>query len=203
MMLAIVFFQPLEHSFVRFDDSVNSGVSVLCAVCFFFQLGNAPASDTGALRSSRSTTSTTLSYVRIPHFLFNSLNTIAMLVRQQDNDRAVRMIAGLGDLLLTYERLRESGIVPHWCINHGATTSMYFLDPEGASIAVWQAAAESKTDFLVKEPGSLSWNELMTRDPSKAMPFYKELIGWDYAAMPMEGVQQLAAFMKDFAAKNA
>lgn len=34
-----------------------------------------------------------------PHFLFNTLNTIATLVRKQDNDAAVRMLAGLGDLL--------------------------------------------------------------------------------------------------------
>ena len=34
-----------------------------------------------------------------PHFLFNTLNTIAMLVRASDNDRAVRMLAGLGSLL--------------------------------------------------------------------------------------------------------
>jgi signal transduction histidine kinase len=34
-----------------------------------------------------------------PHFLFNALNSIAMLARRNDNTRAVRMIAGLGDLL--------------------------------------------------------------------------------------------------------
>lgn len=34
-----------------------------------------------------------------PHFLFNTLNTISMLVRESDNDRAVRMLAGLGSLL--------------------------------------------------------------------------------------------------------
>lgn len=34
-----------------------------------------------------------------PHFLFNTLNTIAMLVRESDNVRAVRMLAGLGSLL--------------------------------------------------------------------------------------------------------
>jgi two-component system, LytTR family, sensor kinase len=34
-----------------------------------------------------------------PHFLYNTLNTIAMLVRESDNDRAVRMLAGLGSLL--------------------------------------------------------------------------------------------------------
>lgn len=42
--------------------------------------------------------------------------------------------AGLGDLLSTYERLRDTGIKPHWCINHGATTSMYFLDPDANQV---------------------------------------------------------------------
>jgi signal transduction histidine kinase len=34
-----------------------------------------------------------------PHFLFNALNTIAMLIRNRENDQAVQMVAGLGDLL--------------------------------------------------------------------------------------------------------
>ncbi len=34
-----------------------------------------------------------------PHFLFNALNTIAMLVRKEDGHAAVRMLAGLSDLL--------------------------------------------------------------------------------------------------------
>lgn len=34
-----------------------------------------------------------------PHFLFNTFNTIAMLVRQGRSDEAVEMIAGLGALL--------------------------------------------------------------------------------------------------------
>lgn len=34
-----------------------------------------------------------------PHFLFNALNSIAMLTRRNENTRAVRMLAGLGDLL--------------------------------------------------------------------------------------------------------
>ncbi len=38
--------------------------------------------------------------------------------------------ANLDDLLHTYERLRESGIKPAWCINHGPTTSMYYSDPD-------------------------------------------------------------------------
>ncbi|HTE47347.1 MAG TPA: histidine kinase [Gemmatimonadaceae bacterium] len=34
-----------------------------------------------------------------PHFLFNTLNTVSMLVRTNDGPGAVRMLAGLGDLL--------------------------------------------------------------------------------------------------------
>src|SRR5262249_52175152 len=34
-----------------------------------------------------------------PHFLFNALNAVAALVREEKNDDAVNMIAGLGDLL--------------------------------------------------------------------------------------------------------
>ena len=34
-----------------------------------------------------------------PHFLFNALNSIAMLTRKNESANAVRMLAGLGDLL--------------------------------------------------------------------------------------------------------
>src|SRR6266403_4462296 len=42
--------------------------------------------------------------------------------------------SSLRDLLLTHERLTEAGIQPYWAINHGPTTSLYFLDPDGNRI---------------------------------------------------------------------
>lgn len=42
--------------------------------------------------------------------------------------------AGLADLLETYERIKEEGILPYWCINHGPTTSMYYRDPDGNQV---------------------------------------------------------------------
>ena len=39
--------------------------------------------------------------------------------------------ATLGELLDTYARLKERGIRPFFCVNHGPTTSMYFRDPDG------------------------------------------------------------------------
>lgn len=38
--------------------------------------------------------------------------------------------AGLGDLLDTYVRLKETGIRPYWSVNHGPTTSLYYRDPD-------------------------------------------------------------------------
>ena len=64
----------------------------------------------------------------------------------------------------------------------------FFLDPEGASFAAWQATSEDGPGMRVGDPGSLSWNELMTRDPGKASDFYGKLAGWKFAPMPMGDV---------------
>ena len=40
----------------------------------------------------------------------------------------------LGELFGTYLRLKDLGIEPFWCINHGPTTSMYYRDPDGHKI---------------------------------------------------------------------
>ena len=39
--------------------------------------------------------------------------------------------ASMGELLDNYERLAARGIRPFRCINHGPTTSMYYVDPDG------------------------------------------------------------------------
>ena len=39
--------------------------------------------------------------------------------------------ANLGDLLATYERLKEMEVLPYWRIHHGITLSLYYQDPDG------------------------------------------------------------------------
>jgi catechol-2,3-dioxygenase len=39
-----------------------------------------------------------------------------------------------GQLANAYLRLRDQGIVPKTCINHGFTTSLYYLDPDGNEV---------------------------------------------------------------------
>jgi catechol-2,3-dioxygenase len=40
----------------------------------------------------------------------------------------------LDDLVAGYLRLKEQGIVPDHCINHGFTTSLYYFDPDGNEV---------------------------------------------------------------------
>jgi catechol-2,3-dioxygenase len=42
--------------------------------------------------------------------------------------------AGLDDLTDSYLRLKEIGIRPHRCVNHGVTTSMYYHDPDNNQV---------------------------------------------------------------------
>jgi predicted enzyme related to lactoylglutathione lyase len=53
----------------------------------------------------------------------------------------------------------------------------YFADPAGAVFAVWQAKEFSGAD-LVNEPGSLCWNEVLTRDAEAGKTFYPAVFGW-------------------------
>ncbi len=40
----------------------------------------------------------------------------------------------MDELLDNYARLREQGIVPHACLDHGMTMSFYYVDPDGNSV---------------------------------------------------------------------
>jgi catechol-2,3-dioxygenase len=55
--------------------------------------------------------------------------------------------ATLGDLLATYARLRDEGISPFWCVNHGPTTSMYFEDPDGNHVELQIDNFETEADI--------------------------------------------------------
>ncbi|HEV2029290.1 MAG TPA: VOC family protein [Candidatus Dormibacteraeota bacterium] len=52
-------------------------------------------------------------------------------------------------LLETYERLKGEGITPHASLDHGLTTSLYYVDPDGNSVELqvdnfgdWRASSE-------------------------------------------------------------
>jgi uncharacterized protein len=52
-----------------------------------------------------------------------------------------------------------------------------FADPTGAAFGVWQPRTFKGAD-LVNEPGSLCWNEVLTRDADTGKAFYPAVFGW-------------------------
>ena len=50
-------------------------------------------------------------------------------------------------------------------------------DPPGATFAIWQPRKHAGA-HIVNQPGTLCWNELMTKDVASSAKFYTELFGW-------------------------
>ena len=46
-------------------------------------------------------------------------------------DHVAYTYSSIRDLLENYAHLKESGIMPYWCVHHGITVSMYYADPDG------------------------------------------------------------------------
>lgn len=123
-----------------------------------------------------------------------------------------KVIGGLGEMS---DEMKVQGIPPMWnsyvatadCAateaqvrEHGGTVTVstmeipghgkltFFLDPEGASLAAWETLTDCGPPLLVNEPVSPCWNELMSRDVTKARDFYAQLFGWTYNDVPMGDV---------------
>ncbi|MGC7099958.1 VOC family protein [Amycolatopsis lurida] len=59
-------------------------------------------------------------------------------------------------------------------------------DPTGAAFCLWQANTHIGAS-LVNEPGAVTWNELLTSNPSQAVPFYQELLGLGVTEAELNG----------------
>ncbi|MEZ0071174.1 VOC family protein [Planotetraspora sp. GP83] len=53
-----------------------------------------------------------------------------------------------------------------------------FQDPAGAFFGAWRPGNHKGAE-LVNEPGTLTWNELATRDVEAAKAFYSRVFGWE------------------------
>ena len=67
-------------------------------------------------------------------------------------DHLVYTYEDMGQLLATYERLKQAGIHPAWTINHGPTTSFYYADPDGNRV-------ELQIDHFATEAEAKAWME--------------------------------------------
>ena len=59
-------------------------------------------------------------------------------------------------------------------------------DPVGAVFGAWQPANHIGAS-VVNDPGSFAWNELDAHDPAPAIPFYRDLFGWEIDPQEEDG----------------
>jgi predicted enzyme related to lactoylglutathione lyase len=62
----------------------------------------------------------------------------------------------------------------------------FFADPTGAAFGVWQPLGFAGAE-VVNEPGSLCWNEVLTRDVDADRSFYTSVFDWTPGRPQFEG----------------
>jgi predicted enzyme related to lactoylglutathione lyase len=65
-------------------------------------------------------------------------------------------------------------------------------DPSGAVVGLWQPRDHGGAEIF-NVPGTLTWNELQTRDLAAATPFYAAVFGWRW--QPMDDSDYLIAML--------
>jgi len=82
------------------------------------------------------------------------------------------------DVAATAEKVERTGgtvIAPPMKVMELGSMAI-FADPAGASFGVWEKGTFGGA-ARVNEPGSVCWNELMTRDADTAEDFYRDTLG--------------------------
>ena len=94
-------------------------------------------------------------------------------------------VASADDTAAAAARLGANVIVaPMDAMDAGRTA--FIAAPGGEVLGVWEPRAHIGAG-LVDEPGTLTWNELATRDLDTAITFYRDLFGWDLQTGPNPG----------------
>jgi uncharacterized protein len=70
-----------------------------------------------------------------------------------------------------------------------------FADPTSASSAAWQGTRMG--GFQTSGAGAYGWSELSTTDIDKALPFYKDVLGWEARRSPMPSGPDYIEFQVD------
>jgi catechol 2,3-dioxygenase-like lactoylglutathione lyase family enzyme len=83
--------------------------------------------------------------------------------------------ASLGDLLDTYARLKEAGVLPYWPVHHGVTLSLYYRDPDGnrMEFQVDCCTVEEASAFMLSD--AFAANPIGVRiDPEALLAQYRD-----------------------------
>lgn len=111
-----------------------------------------------------------------------------MPLMQEGQPTAWTTYVSVADAAATTAAVREAGgqVIAEPMDVLGLGTMAVYSDPTGAVFGVWQPGTFAGAG-VVSEPGTLSWNELNTRDVEAAKAFYGAVFGWAYEDAEVEG----------------
>lgn len=82
--------------------------------------------------------------------------------------------ASAADLLETYARLKEQGLIPYWPVHHGFTLSFYYQDPDGNRIELRVETCNSKDAFDFMRSEAFAQNPVGVEvDPEMLLARYR------------------------------
>ncbi len=121
-----------------------------------------------------------------------------MKLMQEGQPPAWSSYVSVEDADATVAKVKQAGgtvmIEPMGVLDYGRMA--FVVDPTGAVLGLWQPGRNIGAG-LVNEPGALSWNELETRDPAAAKPFYAAVFGWESVDHEMAGGMTYTEFRLD------
>ncbi len=125
-------------------------------------------------------------------FQHDGKNVAGLMAKMDDTQPTVWMtyvsVAGADD---TAQRVKDAGgsviVEPMDVMDLGRMA--IFVDPTGAVFGVWEPRGFAGAE-LVNEPGSLCWNEVLTRDAETDKRFYPAVFGWTAGRPTFEGGPQ-------------
>lgn len=69
------------------------------------------------------------------------------------------------------------------------------VDPSSAVLGLWEAGQQSGLE-VIAEPGAPVWFELNTLDIDAALPFYRDVFGWQFQPLGAEGMRYETAVVE-------
>jgi len=90
------------------------------------------------------------------------------------------------DAVTTLEKAVALGATPFGDVVEvpGVVTVAEFSDPAGAVCGLWQPGTHIGASYVV-EPGTLTWNDLLTPEPIAAASFYCNVFDWTFETVEL------------------
>jgi uncharacterized protein len=118
-------------------------------------------------------------------------------VQSAEQPTAWSMYVGTDDVEALAEKVRAAGgtvIAPPFDVGDQGRMAV-FQDPTGAFISAWQGTQMG--GFQTSGPNAYGWSELSSTDIDKALPFYRDVLGWEARRSPMPGGPDYIEFQLD------